>query len=56
MNDTLKAAGRIGAELGAAKAEVERLARTYEVKPDGQDDTATGSRRWLCKFEQVSAA
>jgi hypothetical protein len=25
MNDTLKAAGRIGAELGAAKAEVERL-------------------------------
>ncbi|EPL59903.1 hypothetical protein B382_23638 [Stutzerimonas stutzeri B1SMN1] len=25
MNDTLKVAGRIGAELGAAKAEVERL-------------------------------
>jgi len=25
MNDTLKAAGRIGAELGAAKAEVDRL-------------------------------
>jgi hypothetical protein len=25
MNDTLKAAGRIGAELGAAKAEIERL-------------------------------
>lgn len=25
MNDTLKAAGRIGAELGAAKAEVERM-------------------------------
>lgn len=25
MNDTLKAAGRIGAELGAAKAENDRL-------------------------------
>ncbi len=25
MKDTLKVAGRIGAELGAAKAEVERL-------------------------------
>lgn len=25
MNDTLKVAGRIGAELGAAKAKVERL-------------------------------
>lgn len=25
MNDTLKVAGRIGAELGAAKAELERL-------------------------------
>jgi hypothetical protein len=25
MNDTLKVAGRIGAELGAAKAELEKL-------------------------------
>ncbi|EXF45213.1 hypothetical protein BAY1663_02292 [Pseudomonas sp. BAY1663] len=35
MNDTLKVAGRIGAELGAAKAEVERLRealRWYEEK------------------------
>lgn len=31
MNDTLKAAGRIGAELGAAKAEVERLRGLLEA-------------------------
>lgn len=43
-------------ETGTITGVSERLARTYEVKPDGQDDTATGSRRWLCKFEQVSAA
>jgi len=31
MNDTLKAAGRIGAELGAAKAELERLREALET-------------------------
>ncbi|OMG61507.1 hypothetical protein AUR59_020325 [Stutzerimonas balearica] len=31
MNDTLKAAGRIGAELGAAKAENDRLRRLLEA-------------------------
>lgn len=31
MNDTLKAAGRIGAELGAAKAAVERLREALET-------------------------
>lgn len=34
MNDTLKAAGRIGAELGAAKAEVERLSHKLERARD----------------------
>jgi hypothetical protein len=38
MNDTLKAAGRIGAELGAAKAEVERLrgllVAAWRLRPD----------------------
>lgn len=38
MNDTLKAAGRIGAELGAVRAEVERLrgllAAAWRLRPD----------------------
>ncbi|MHC3749979.1 hypothetical protein ACYKDZ_13960 [Stutzerimonas stutzeri] len=34
MNDTLKVAGRIGAELGAAKAEVERLSHKLERARD----------------------
>jgi hypothetical protein len=28
----------------------------YQVKPDGQDDEATGRRRWLIKFEDAVAA
>lgn len=34
MNDTLKIAGRIGAELGAAKAELERLSHKLERARD----------------------
>lgn len=34
MNDTLKVAGRIGAELGSAKAEVERLSHKLERARD----------------------
>ncbi len=34
MNDTLKVAGRIGAELGAAKAELERLSHKLERARD----------------------
>lgn len=39
MNDTLKVAGRIGAELGAAKAEVERLRRFEAAYIEWQEKT-----------------
>lgn len=43
-------------EIGTITGLSEYSAATYQVKPEGQDDSATGTRRWLCKFEQVSAA
>jgi len=43
-------------KIGTITGLSEHSAATYQVKPDRQDDAATGSCRWLCKFEQVSAA
>ncbi len=61
MNDTLKAAGRIGAELGAAKAELERLRELLErirttccQVRDAQDlDTAPGLSAAESLHEQI---
>jgi hypothetical protein len=47
MNDTLKAAGRIGAELGAAKAENERLRELIE-------DAGRELQAWVDSFPRAS--
>ena len=47
MNDTLKVAGRIGAELGAAKAENERLRELIE-------DAGRELQAWVDSFPRAS--
>jgi|GEM_PF-1474217 len=42
MNDTLKVAGRIGAELGAAKAEIEALREQVKVLQSGANSWQSG--------------
>jgi hypothetical protein len=52
MNDTLKVAGRIGAELGAAKAEVERLRLALQAIGRRNDSPA----RFDAEFDRIIRA
>jgi len=50
IGTTLSCGGRgVGVITGISS----RSPATYEVKPDGQDDASSGTRRWLIKFEEA---
>lgn len=60
MNDTLKVAGRIGAELGAAKAEVDRLrgllTTAWRLRPDQhyhEDHLQAEQKAWEVEVAEV---